>query len=168
MKKLLSVLLVITLFLSMCVLSSGCGICGEKAPLGFSDLKRARDIGILTQEDLLSIAYYHNGGREGHETIMPEDYQPKDKNPGTLSEDLENVIKLEYLTQIRQPTGTTIEDIQIYAYYGAYNGCPAVLVGYNNEENQADACVETVDNVNFNYANSNYILIWRGNVEDYQ
>ncbi|MDE6075037.1 MAG: hypothetical protein K2G26_01215, partial [Clostridia bacterium] len=51
----------------------------------FYTLQEAYDNGYLTLEDLLSIAYYHNGGITGNEELISLDFTPKQKNPECIS-----------------------------------------------------------------------------------
>ena len=49
----------------------------DPAPSGtIYSLREAYENGLLTKEELMSIAYYHNGGRRFIEAIMCEDYTP--------------------------------------------------------------------------------------------
>ena len=61
----------------------------------FYTLQEAYDNGWLNQEQLLSIAYYHQG-TEGNEELMGENYTPIPKTPDMLSEELELEIKQKY------------------------------------------------------------------------
>ena len=86
------------------------------APFGvFVDLQTAYDYGLLTKDDLMSIAYYQFGGRYKNEDIMPEDYTPQPKNPETIDEATEREMFAPYTGRVRK-------------YYGAYNGVYAVLL----------------------------------------
>ena len=85
------------------------------APFGVvCTLAEAYEYALLTRDDLMSIAYYQNGGRTYNEDIMSKDYTPQPKNPETLDADLQRKIKetIEY------------EDgyYWLVTYYGCYNG----------------------------------------------
>ena len=60
----------------------------------FYTLKEAYNGGLISKADLMSIAYYHNGGRQYNEEIMGEDFVPAPKTPEKLSPATENAIKL--------------------------------------------------------------------------
>ena len=51
---------------------SGCA----KDEGAFYTLQGAYNAGYLTKEEIMSIAYYHNGGRLYNEEIMSEKYRP--------------------------------------------------------------------------------------------
>ena len=69
MKKLFSALLVCAMLLAM---GLSLAACSPQATGTFYSLEEAYEAGLLTQEGLLCISYYHNGGREGNEALMPE------------------------------------------------------------------------------------------------
>ena len=79
-KLLLSVLTLIALFAVLI-----CGCSDESLYQGqFYTLQQAYENHWLTQEDLKSIAYYHNVGIAGNEEVMGENYQPQPKTPEIL------------------------------------------------------------------------------------
>ena len=106
--------------------SAGCN-----TPTGkFYTLQEAYDNGFLTQEDLMSIAYFNNGGREYNEDIMDENYVPAPMNPTALSAETDMAIRQSYWDKYYKentPTNRTIDDIGL-GYYGTYNNCVAVKV----------------------------------------
>ena len=88
------------------------------APFGvFVDLQTAYDYGVLTMDDLMSIAYYQNSSdfdSEYNQGVIPEDYTPQPKNPETIDEDLQRKMK---------ETMQYEEDVYILlTYFGCYNG----------------------------------------------
>ena len=77
MKKLLAILLTLTTL--GCLGLSGCK---KRQAIGkFYTLQEAFDQGFLTENDLKSIAYYNNGGRENNEDKIEEDFVPQPLNP---------------------------------------------------------------------------------------
>ena len=83
MKK-LKILAVVLALGALCMgMLSGCdnGKDGLETGEGtFYTLQKAYDEGYLTKEEIMSIAYYHNGGRVYNEEIMSEEYTPIPKN----------------------------------------------------------------------------------------
>lgn len=133
----------------------------------FYTLQEAYDKGLLTQADLMNIAYYHNSSINWAVQYIPEDYVPVPKNPETLSQETETAIKQTYFDEYFKADknhNTSLDDIYVGDdYYGTYNNCVAVMVwcadfGY--------ACVigdVNIGGVRFLYSDSNEILIWVSN-----
>lgn len=120
-------------------------------------LSLAYDLGIVSRDDLLSIAYYNNGGNMYNEDIMPKDYAPKEKTLVQLGDDHTELLKQKeeeraraeyteeyYLQRLDrdEQSGLPIKRIdyetfidkglsrvKINDYYGTYNGC--VAFSYN-------------------------------------
>lgn len=90
MKK-LKILAVVLALGALCMgVLSGCdnGKDGLETGEGtFYTLQKAYDEGYLTKEEIMSIAYYHNGSRVHNEEIMSEEYTPIPKTPQELSEE---------------------------------------------------------------------------------
>ena len=104
----------------------------EETAGSFYTLQEAYDIGWLTQEDLMNIAYYNNGGRTDNEEIMSETYQPVPKTPEVLSEPVAKSIKKAWAKRYNgdntnQATDITEEMVYISEYYGTYKDCVAVI-----------------------------------------
>ena len=91
----------------------------------FYTLQEAYDNGWLNQEQLLSIAYYHQG-TEGNEELMGENYTPIPKTPDMLSEELELEIKQKYYEQESCEERSISMDKVKSIYYGVYNDCVCV------------------------------------------
>ena len=101
----------------------------QKLPGTILTLQDASDKGLLTKEDLMSIAYRYDG-RKGNEEIMGEDYEPLPKTPVVLDEITELKIKCAMAKNLWGKSGYA-EDVggfHIKAYYGTYNGCVALYV----------------------------------------
>jgi len=98
--------------------------CGPENKGHFYSLKEAYDKGLLTQDELKSLAYYYNDGSDD------EDFVPKLKVPEILSNDTEKRIKETYLSDKvkKDYPNATISGIRIIEYYGVYNDCIAVFV----------------------------------------
>ncbi len=129
----------------------------------FYTLQQAYDAGWLTQEDLKSIAYYHNGGREGNEEIMGEDYQPQPKTPEVIDKMTELSIKQTYCENLRKQDNAKPSGVTIERYYGAYNGCYAVVLSsiyigsYENIINEW----KKIGGVNIHYTDHFFMTMWR-------
>ncbi len=129
----------------------------------FYTLQEAYDAGWLTQEDLKSIAYYHNGGREGNEEIMGEDYQPQLKTPEVIDKMTELSIKQTYCDNLRKQDNAKPSGVTIERYYGAYNGCYAVVLDSIYVVYPADVINEweIIGGVNINYYDYLSFRIWK-------
>jgi hypothetical protein len=90
------------------------------------------ELGVISRNDLMSIAYYSNfSSRENNEDIIPKDFVPQTITPAVLSEETQEKIKQSYYA-IAPAEGLTADDIYIYDYYGTYNGCPVVVMHYSS------------------------------------
>ena len=121
MRKLLAFLLVAVLIFATAVAFVGCDGCSESENGEVIGLQEAYEKEYLTQEDLLSIAYYYQGTKNNEE-LMGEDYVPKHKEPETLNEKIAEKI-IEVLKK-----KTEQDYIEIASYLGTYNNC--VIVKY--------------------------------------
>ena len=173
MKKSVVLLLLLTTLFSV----SACG--KEKAKTSSSSvveptgicytLQEAYDLGLITQEHLLSIAYYSGNANVGmvehlddpfnsNQKLMGEHYRPI---PQTFILD-ENIkleietIFLEYFNSTIVPFYTSIkENYQpkyLMYYYGTYDDCVAVRFGYDVISPLMDHS-EMVGGVMFSYLN---------------
>jgi len=143
---------------------------GELSEGPFYSLQTAYDNGWLTQEDLMSIAYYNNGGREYNEEIMPEDYAPQAKTPEILDEPTNLAIKQsvwEESFKEDNPHNITTNDIGV-SYYGIYKNCVAVKTGCYKFPYLTVEGGEIVSGVYFyysgyysGYTGFNHIVIWK-------
>lgn len=100
-------------------------------PSPFCSLENAYDLGLLTQADLMSIAYYYFGSTVYNEEIMGEGYVPAPKNPEILSEKTQLLIREAWAKRYNElynksDSDKTENDFFILKYCGTYNGCVAV------------------------------------------
>ncbi len=159
------------------VFAAGCGTPKEppeEVPKGkLYTLQTAYDSGWLTKDDLMSIAYYHNGGRDYNEDIMPEDYAPKPKDPKALSADspigksIRNIVWNDYMSEDDREW-FRFKDVG-FAYYGSYNGCVAVLTGVDGKGSPDAVFTEEVAGVVIFYSSLPYaggIQVWKANEEE--
>ncbi|MDE6850183.1 MAG: hypothetical protein K2J54_02530, partial [Clostridia bacterium] len=142
--------------------SEGSGNQNEGVTSGtFYTLQQAYDNGYLTQADLESIAYYHNG-----EKPYPEN----------ISEDTAKSIKRDWAKNLTDdetnPTEDVTEDeVTIRKYYGTYNGCVAVTVERTGAMHPAvyNPVVVEIGTVVFNYGYySPRITVWKMNGDSNQ
>lgn len=128
----------------------------------FYSLQEVYDYGWLTQTDLMSIAYYHNGGRIYNEEIMSEDYAPLPKTPEVLSDEtilkIKNTAARNYSEHIRYAEA---DGFTIAQYCGTYSDCVATMMVDIYLAPAAVEWVDTIAGVNFYYNDGNSIKIWR-------
>ena len=160
MKKLFSALLAGALLLATGLSLAACSLRGT-----FCSLEEAYEAELLTQEELLSIAYYQNGGREKNEALMPEGYAPQERQE--LPEETDRAIRKTAAREWQKKLGkrVTADDMRIVKYYGAYHGCHAVML---NEPFVEFPAVDlenwvSVGGVQICYASPLEIVIWRQN-----
>ena len=170
MKK-LKILAVVLALGALCMgVLSGCdnGKNGSETGEGtFYTLQKAYDEGYLTKEEIMSIAYYHNGGRVYNEEIMSEEYTPIPKTPQELSEETVNKIKenaaYEYNSEHNHETKATADGFTIVHYYGTYDGAVAVIVTHSYLGDSPAVVVDnsySVAGVIFHYWTYNHIQIY--------
>ena len=129
---------------------------------GFYNLYEAYTNGWLTKDDLMSIAYYHNG-RRGNEGIMPENYTPKPKTPEVLSDEMHLAIRQTFWDERfieSNPYNITVNDILIMEYYGCYNRCVAVMIEWDDDTHSHIIIKDNIGGINFYYNDAIRISIW--------
>ena len=140
-------------------------IMNGKEPVGtFYTLQEAYAYGLLTQKDLLSIAYYHNGGRFDNEEIMSESYQPAPKIPEVLSDITELKIKITAAEEYREKHNikdAEADGFTITEYCGTYGDCVAVMMEDVYTGTFGIIWTESIAGVKFHY-NGRTIKIWVG------
>ena len=130
----------------------------------FYFLEDAYDNGWLTQEDIMSIAYYHNRGRWYNEDIMPENYAPQPKMPEVLSDKTQLKIKsvsAKALREFQNIKNAEADDIIITEYYGTYGDCVAVRTRDNYSGYGTIVFTDLTAGVKFFYGDPKLIQIWR-------
>lgn len=127
-------------------------------------LQEAYNNGWLTLGDIMSIAYYHNGGRSGNEEIMDEYYEPSPKTPEVLSSETELKIKSAAAKEYREKyniENAEADGFTITEYYGTYSGCIAVRTDDIYSGYAAVVWTETVAGIKITYYSGYPIKIWR-------
>ena len=133
----------------------------RKQPMGkLYTLQEAFNQGFITENDLKSIAYYNNGGRENNEDKIEEDFVPQPLNPKTIPADIQKSIKSDYIYYNEKLDNKTKDsEVKIKYYYGKYNDSYIVILkgpfGYT-----ADDKYFSVDGYTFYYTQSEY-KVWR-------
>ncbi len=156
MKRLLAILLTLTTL--GCLGLSGCK---KRQAIGkFYTLQEAFDQGFLTENDLKSIAYYNNGGRENNEDKIEEDFVPQPLNPKTIPADIQKSIKSDYIYYNEKLDNKTKDsEVTIKHYYGKYNDSYVVTLNgpflYT-----ADERTFAVNGYNFYYTQEEF-KVWR-------
>lgn len=156
LKKIFCFLVILIMLIAMLA------ACAPKQRGTFYTLQEAYDQGLLTQDDLKSIAYYQNEGSDD------ESFTPIPKNPEVLSAKTEKAIRETKAYYFRNQSPYPIKeakskDIRILKYYGTYNNLVAVMFD-DAYGGHFDAEVKiTIAGVLFHYLNSITIIIWKGN-----
>ena len=130
----------------------------------FFSLQEAYDKGWLTQNDLMSIAYYHSGGRLYNEEIMPEDYSPQPKMPEILSDETQLKIKSTAAKEYREEYKITEAEavgFTINQYCGTYGNCVVVMMRDVYSGTTGEVWTDTVSDINFYYNSGKSIQVWR-------
>lgn len=130
----------------------------------FYSIGEAYDNGWLTRENIMSIAYYHNGGRNNNEEIMSEDYKPLPKTPEVLSWETQYKIKIAGAKEYREKyniKNAEANGFYIIEYCGTYGDCVAVMMKDVYSGGAEVVWTDSVAGVNLFYINGNSIKIWR-------
>ena len=164
MKKVISILFLFVLVISIAFAFTGCG----KEETGtFYTVTEAYEQGYLTREDVMSIAYYNNGGIEHNEEAMDGYFKPLPISPEELSVKTEKAIKQTHfnlhwkdrdLDELEKLIGGKLE-ITIEKYYGTYKGCVAVMVTDTYSGYAGEVWYEEVDKIKLCYG-GNSVSIW--------
>lgn len=147
---------------------------GEKIETGtFYTVTEAYEKSLLTREQVLSIAYYHNkeysfveqvfydDGLITNEEIRDENYIPLPITPQTLSAQTEKSIKQTHLdAYYKDKDYAKLSGVRIDSYYGTYNGCVAVMITDNYSGSGDVLWLEEVAGIGICYNNGNRITIW--------
>lgn len=158
---LVSLLVVITALFGV----AGCKTGELSEPAGtLYTLREAYELGLLTRDDLMSIAYYHNSGSTHNEEIMSESYKPATKTPEGLSAETELKIKSTAATDYKEKYN--IKDVEadgftITEYCGTYGDCVAIMMRDDYSGTSGVEWLDSIAGVNFYYNSGKTIKIWR-------
>ena len=158
MKKIFSVLIALISVISIAFAFGGCGGKDEKK---FYTVTEAYEEGLLTREQIMSIAYYHHEGIRRNEEVMGEDYIPLPLTPEKLSDKTENCLKQAYLNEYYQDKNyAELSGVKIDRYYGTYNGQVVVMMSDDYSGGADIEWEEKVAGINIYYINGNSIKVW--------
>ncbi len=112
----------------------------EKPPIDvrgkFYNLKQAYDNGWVSEDDVKSIACHYYDIFEFEENPYSGLYEIPEK----LNKELENEVKQAYLEQIAKYPDGLLYDVEIYNYFGTYNG--NVVAGISSCYDNFDITIE--------------------------
>ena len=110
------------LILFLLLLLTGCSINMTKDYGKFYKLEDAYNKGIITKDDLLTLAYINNNGNEYNEDIMNDYFKP--------IEIKENDLTSEILHKIKSTASDSKEEYNSYTvtFYGKYNDAYAIKI----------------------------------------
>lgn len=129
----------------------------EPGSAKFYRLSEAYETGIINKNDLMDIAFYHDGSWPIYISRTP-----MAKTPESLEKETENKIKQTFLDEFILNGGSdeyTLENITISNYLGTYN--KAIVVYLNGLYIYTEAeTSEMVADIRFNYPNGNYLRVF--------
>ena len=124
------------------------------------ELREAYYQGKLSDEDMLSIAYYSNfDSREYNENVISEDFIPKPK--AELSEEVKDLIRKSIANYLSDKSKKIIkyDNIRLGGYYGEYNGYTVICRVY--ESLIDDIMHVQLGGVKVSYAYEEEIYLWK-------
>ncbi len=129
----------------------------------FFSLQEAYDFGYIDLDDLKSMAYYLNEGKD-MEGITPKPIEPSELDEQTRADIKETEVR--YLKmQHDWDDDVSVDNITINAYFGTYNGLIAVIVDddyYSYMNLEVVSWPKIVAGVIFNYkGSSKSIVLWK-------
>lgn len=140
--------------------------CNNLEPKGeFYTLQQGYDNGLITIEELQTIAYYHSNGHNCSYIT------PISKDPESLDEETMQKIKNDGLILLldqkdkdgkQKYPNATINDISVMGYYGTYNGVIAVKIagGFHGWAGMVETTI--IAGVEFTYSGVLSVL-WKEN-----
>jgi len=161
-----------------CNITSGGSDSGAWTVQGkFYGLQNAFNLGLISRNDLLDIAYYHNGGNDiikdessgfgGLFTVTPSTHNPTPKSPSKLSAELETIIRKDCFELDFRQTGNDVKygvklfHIDLIGYYGIYDGYVAVKIDNLLLKGGAGGSPYYIDNIGFYYVGGPVIILWK-------
>jgi len=120
----------------------------------FYSLQEAYDEGLLTYDDLRTLAYGNGLNNE-------DGFVPIPKTPGVLSTEIENAIKYNYMYYIQCKDE---KHVQIEYYGGTYGDCVAVVIESCLTSISVVNWQESIGGINFIYSGDFQIIIWKPSI----
>lgn len=131
----------------------------------FYTLEDAWEEGILSQEEVKSIIYYHNNGKEYvNNEFVTMDYTPIPRDPAELPEETKNAIRstlVDYFYYMGVAIGETTERETMnssFKYFGTYDG--RIAIHFNLNLMFVPSFVDTVAGFTYFPKGALPILIW--------
>ena len=138
--------------------------CSKKPNGDIYTLEEAYEMGLLSREDLMSITYYQMGNRHLNETVIPEDFKPKPRDPEVLSDKLKEKIVNDYFyfyIKGQEDSRFRVDHILTDGYYGCYDNCYVVTM-MDRYHIYPDSFYDfEVGGVNFMCGYSRQFIVWR-------
>ena len=155
-------IMVLGIVIVMIFLLAACNQSGEVKMGKLESLHETYNKGLLNEQDLMSIAYYHGslGGVTG--TFIPTPKEPETLNTETTKK-IRHIFFETYVEQkVDEFDIVTIDDVEILLYYGTYNG--VVVVRMKDNFGSVGVIREIViAGITFEYSSGNDILVWIDN-----
>ncbi len=161
MKKIINLIVALTAAVLLCGGVAGCA--PQKAGT-FYTVKEAYEAGFLTRDDIMTIAYYHNGGRVYNEESMGANFTPVAKTPQELSKEtslqIRNTAAYDYRKEFPE-TKAVADEFQIIEYCGTYGDCVAIMMRDDHSGYSGALGRDVIADITFFYNSSNRMKIWR-------
>ncbi|MBQ8197121.1 MAG: hypothetical protein IJZ73_03580 [Clostridia bacterium] len=139
MKKVLSIVCVLVLCMSICTIG-----CGAKQQYGsFYDIETAYESGLISQEDVASIAELQNN-----------------KIYSTPTNDVVEELQKSYVKRYPREN-VSYKDVVIKEFLGSFSDCYAVIIAYSDESAAEEIGTEVVAGIEINYNNGFRISIYQ-------
>ncbi|MDE6285289.1 MAG: hypothetical protein K2M17_06040 [Bacilli bacterium] len=118
-------------------------------------LLTAFENGWISENDLQNIAYYHTG------EVQRKGFNPTPKYLETLSEENELAIRQAFFEENRSNDKQTVDQVQIKAYLGCYDGLVAVKISQTLYNNILDRVDRLIGGVVFSTNGDDELVLWR-------
>lgn len=183
MKRIMTNKILLNIIVFICLLSmfTACGQKKENLQITEGELftlEQAYNNGFLSHDDLLSIAYYHQGSIMNAETAT-DVFTPKNMEPKELSKDIDYSVRQTLVSILNEKFNANsfqIDNIVICAYYGTYHDGVVIRMIYSEADTIALTDVireDVVSGIKFYYSSyteffrtddfifSNSIMYWK-------
>ncbi|MDE6285286.1 MAG: hypothetical protein K2M17_06025 [Bacilli bacterium] len=116
---------------------------------------KAFENGWISENDLQNMAYYHTG------EVQRKGFKPTPKYPETLSEENELAIRQAFFDKYCDEDNRTVDNVQIKAYLGSYDGLVAVKIYHSLFSNADWGTEELIGGVVFSYYKQEEMVLWK-------